>query len=246
MDDRGESLDRFDGELPRGGLPRQHDRVDALIDRGRGVADLGPRRPRLGAHRLEHLRRENDRAAERAGAGDDRLLDARDLLERTLEPEVAARHHDAVGGRQDRVELLERLRPLDLRDERHVGVRRAHDPPRRVAVVGRLHEAQRHEVDAERQAELQVLFVLRRHRRRRQFDAGRVDALVLPELAAVDDLGHELAVAALAHAQLDLAVVEQQPRAGLGVGDEVGVGGKDAARAAIAVAGADAELVSLV
>ena len=53
---------------------------------------------------------------------DDRLLDARDLLERTLEPEIAARHHHAVGRRQDRVEVLERLRPLDLRDERHVGV----------------------------------------------------------------------------------------------------------------------------
>ena len=39
-----------------------------------------------------------------AGARDDRLLNARDLLERHLQPEIAARHHHAVRDLENRVE----------------------------------------------------------------------------------------------------------------------------------------------
>ena len=49
----------------------------------------------------------------------------------------------------------------------------------------RLHEAERHQIDAERQPERQVLAVLERERTRRQRHARGVDALVLAERAAV-------------------------------------------------------------
>ena len=42
-----------------GGLARQHDGVDQVVDGVGRVAHLGARRARLGAHRLEHLRRDD-------------------------------------------------------------------------------------------------------------------------------------------------------------------------------------------
>ena len=54
----------------------------------------------------------------------DRLLDHRYPLGRQLHPEVAAGHHHAVAGGQDLVELLDRLRLLQLGDQRHPGAER--------------------------------------------------------------------------------------------------------------------------
>ena len=44
-------------------LAREHDRVDAFVDGVGRIADLRARRPRLDAHRLEHLRRDDHRNA---------------------------------------------------------------------------------------------------------------------------------------------------------------------------------------
>ena len=49
------------------------------------------------------------------------LLDARHVLERHLEAEVAARHHHRVGGVEDLVEPVDRLGAFELGDDRHVG-----------------------------------------------------------------------------------------------------------------------------
>jgi len=61
--------------------------------------------------------------------------------------EVAARDHHAVGGVDDPVEVLDRARPLDLRDDRDVVaaalLQRVCDP---VDVVGVSHEGGRDEV----------------------------------------------------------------------------------------------------
>ena len=58
----------------------------------------------------------------RARPREDRLLHARHLLDRHLEPEIAARDHHAVGHVEDVVDMLDCLRPLDLGDDRQVGV----------------------------------------------------------------------------------------------------------------------------
>ena len=68
-DDRVEGLDSLHWILARGRLPRQHDRIDAVVHGIGGVADLRASRTRLLAHRLEHLRRDDDGTAERARAG---------------------------------------------------------------------------------------------------------------------------------------------------------------------------------
>ena len=51
------------------------------------------------------------------GRRDDLLLNARNLLERHLEPEVAARDHHAMHLAENGIQVLERRRPLDLRDD---------------------------------------------------------------------------------------------------------------------------------
>ncbi len=84
--------------------------------------------------------------------------------------------------------MLERLRPLELRHERHGGsVRFAHQPAGLLEVRGALHEAQGDHVDAEREPELQVLDVLRRDGRRRQRNARRVDPFVLADFAVFEN-----------------------------------------------------------
>ena len=175
------------------------------------VAHFGAGWPGLGCHRLEHLRRQDHRHAAPPRARGDFLLRPRHALERHLEAEIAARHHHRLAGLENLVQALHRPRPLELRHERDVRDAGLHrDFPRPLQVVGRLHEAHGDEIDAERQAEAQVIGILRGNRRRRQVDAGRGDALVLAEHPAVDDERRDVSAIDPFHAQLDHPVGEQQ------------------------------------
>ena len=91
-----------------------------IVHRVGGVADLGARRTRLGPHRLEHLRRDDHRHLERPRPPRHFLLNSRHPLERQLESEVAARHHDGVAFAEDLLETRDRLRALELGHERNV------------------------------------------------------------------------------------------------------------------------------
>ena len=104
-----------------------------------------------------------------AGFARDLFLRRRHLLERHLEPEIAARHHHALRHFQDLVQVIERFGPLDLGDQRNVGA------PISVRICrachmssARAHEAQRNHVDAKLRAELQIVDVFRRQRLCRQ------------------------------------------------------------------------------
>ena len=72
----------------------------------------------VGDHRLQHLGRHDDRLGVAPGLVDDPLLQERHVLERALDAEVAAGDHDAVEGLDDLVEVVDRLRLLDLGDDR--------------------------------------------------------------------------------------------------------------------------------
>ena len=117
------------------------------------------------------------------------------MLERTLQPEIAARDHHAIGDSEDRVEIRDRFRPLDLRDQRNGGPGAIRNRSRFENIVWRLHEAESNEIDAELQAESQVLRVLGRDRAGGQPDARGIDAFVLSERSAVDDARHDLVAA---------------------------------------------------
>ena len=167
---------------------------------------------------------------ERACAPDDLLLHARHLLERHLEAEIAARDHHALRDPQDGVEVVDRGRTLDLGDERRRAAGPLDDLARTSDIFRRLHEAQRHEVHAEAQAELQVVDVFVGQRRRRQRHAGSVDALVPAERSAVDDDDLEARRGSADDLELDAPVVEQQAIARLRRSHQLGVGREDPAR----------------
>ena len=159
LGDRGHHLDGAHRVGAHGGLLGEHQGVGAVEDRVGHVGDLGARGPRRGDHRLEHLSGRDDRPGERSRETDDLLLDEGHVLDPQLDPEVAAGHHHAVGGLDDRLGVLDRLGLLDLRDQGDVGMG---------AKVGDLlgppHEAERHQVHADLLADPQPAHVVLGHR----------------------------------------------------------------------------------
>ena len=153
-------------------------------------------------------------------------------------PEVAARHHDAVRGLEDRGEGLDRRRLLDLRQDRRAPVG---ELARLEDVARPLHEGERQPVDAELAGELEVLLVLVRQRRQRQHHVGDVDALAVRDLAADDDLGQRVLRRAFGDLQPDLAVVDQERRARLERGEDLRMRQADAGDVAIGGVEVEAE-----
>ncbi len=95
----------------------------------------------------------------------------------------------------------------------------ADQPPRLHQVLGPLDEAERDPVGALLARERQIAAVLVGQRRQRQHHVGDVEPLVVRQDAADLDQRGDPVRRMAEHAQNELAVVEQQPRARLG-GDE--------------------------
>ena len=70
------------------------------------------------------------------------------VLERHLDAEVAARHHDRVDQRQDARQVGHDLGPLELGDDRDVGALVVEELAHLLDVGGGAHEGDRHVVDA--------------------------------------------------------------------------------------------------
>ena len=150
-------------------------------------ARVGPRR---GDHRVEHLRGGDRRPRELAGDPQQPLLDDRHLLDRQLDPEVAARDHHAVGGADD---LLGASTACGFSILAISGSRVCSRTV--LDVLGRAHERQRDQVDADRLAEAQHVEVLLGHRLQAAGRAGDVQALARGDRAADLDRRLDLAVA---------------------------------------------------
>ena len=151
------------GYWPGRALGGQHHRIRAVVDGGRHVRDLGAGRDRRGDHRFEHLGRDDHGLAEPAGGADDALLDARHLLQRHLDAEIAAGHHHGVGDLHDLVEARDRLGLLELRHDERAAPRHLPDLG---DVLGPLHEGERDPVDPGIEGGLEVRAVLLGHGRR--------------------------------------------------------------------------------
>ncbi len=107
---------------------RQHHGVDAFVDRVRDVGDLRARRDRVFDHRFEQVRRDDAAASEYRAPADDRALQIRQFRDVRFDAEVAARHHDAVSGARDLVDVGDAFLVLDLRDDLDAWARRAKQP----------------------------------------------------------------------------------------------------------------------
>jgi len=245
LDDPGHGAHGLDRELAHAGLAGEHDRVRAVEDGVRAVRDLGAGGPRRADHRVEHLGGDDDRLGLLACHGDGALLDHRHLLERELDAQVAAGDHDAVERADDLGEVLDRLRLLDLGDDRDPTSLFVHDPLA-VLVVGRgADEREGDEVGAEPDRPAEVLLVLVGQRRHAHGDARQVEALVVGDGACHLDPGHDPRPVHLDHANTHAAVVDQDGVAGLAVTRETLVGGRAEFLGSGDVFGGDREDVAL-
>ena len=112
--------DRLAGIVSAGGFGGEHDRVGAVENGVGHVAGLGARGTRIFDHRLEHLRGGDHRLAPGGGAADDMLLDDRNFFGRHFHAQIAARHHDSVGGFENFFQMIDGLRLFQLGDDRNV------------------------------------------------------------------------------------------------------------------------------
>ena len=136
----GHGANGLHGELPGRGLPGEHDRRGAVEDGIGDVTRLGARRAGMDLHGRQHLCRGDDRFAVHDRGMDHVLLRRRDLGQGQLDAEIAARHHDPVGGLHDRVEVGEPGPVLDLGDDRNGGAVLAEHLPDRLDITGALYE----------------------------------------------------------------------------------------------------------
>jgi hypothetical protein len=156
-DDTVHHLHRFGRIVAGRRLGGEHHRIGAVVDRRRYVGGLGAGRGRRVDHRLQHLRCHHDRGTRFAAGMDDLLLAAGHRLGRHFDAEVSACDHHAVAQRNQLIQAVECGGLFDLGHDRRPIVDQLpglHD------VLGALDERQGHPVDAQIEAEHQVLAVL--------------------------------------------------------------------------------------
>ena len=152
-------------------------------------------------------------------------MQARHLLERHFDAEIAAGDHEGVAELDDFLEPLDGLRLFDLGHDAGAALDDLADVD---DVLGALHEAERDPVGIGGEAGEQVGVILLGERADRQQRVGQADALLVGELAAIDDFGLDGAAADAGRLELQLAVVEQQAIAHRNALDDFGMGQEDA------------------
>ena len=195
------------GNLPAAEFRRQHDGVGAFIDRSGDIRDFGARRYWRLNHRFQHLGCYHHRLAGAARHPRHLFLETGHPLERQFDAEIAARHHQRVGGLDDLGQPVDRLRFFDLG---HHGCAPTNELLGFIDVFGALHEGERDPVDAGNQRRFEICAVFRGHRRDRQIGIGQADALAVGHLAADHYPRHGALGRGVFGDQAHLAVVEQQ------------------------------------
>ncbi|HRO57884.1 MAG TPA: phosphoglycerate kinase [Burkholderiaceae bacterium] len=205
-----------------GGFGRQHHRIGAVEQGVRDIGDFGARGAFVLHHRFEHLRGGDHGPRPRIGRGDDALLHQRDLREVDLDPQVAARHHHAVGRRHDGVERNKGPALLDFRHEqRRLTLGQAGAHPREI--LGALYERHPDPVDSLRQREIQMLPVGRSRNEHGQLRIRHVDAGARAHGPADHHLELGPYRGGMHHAQLDCAVGQVHPFTDAQSGEQFGV-----------------------
>ena len=141
----------------------------------------------------------------------------------------------------DLVQVLDRLRLLDLGDDRQPHALLVHDLVHDVDVGGAADERERDPVGAQRQGPAQVGLVLVAHRGNAHRHAGQVQALVVRDHAALDHPGGDTRALDRDDLDRDLAVVDQDAVTDAGVARQALVRGGREVLVARDVLGGDRE-----
>ena len=118
LGDRGHHLDGLARILADRRLLGEHHGVGSVEDRVGHVGHLGTGGAGGVDHRVEHLGGRDRGAGEPARHAQQLFLDDRDVFDRQLDAEIAARDHHAVGRADDFLRGVDRLRLLDLCHQR--------------------------------------------------------------------------------------------------------------------------------
>ena len=164
------------------------------------------------------------------------------MLKGHLDPEISAGNHEAVEGLHDLLESVDRLRLLDLGDDRNPSSLFVHDFRDGGEVVTRSYERQRDHVGAYAQAPTQVVDVLLAHGGHRQRRARHVDPLVVGDRAAFDHHRVDPWTINRDDLKADAAVVDQNSQARMDVAGQAGVRRRSKHLATGNVFGGDREL----
>ena len=160
------------------------------------------------------------------------LLNDGNFFWRHFNAEIAASDHDSVGHFENFFQMIDSLRFFELGDDGHVASVRRDDLLDHADIGGGADEGKCDRVNTVAEAEFEVFAVFSSERRDGEGDSGKIDALVLAERAAVDDVTHDVFAAVFsshgAHAQFDQAVAEKDAGAGREFAGEIGERGGDA------------------
>src|SRR5580700_9361943 len=217
---RAYGFGRIDAERRFAG---QHDGVGSVEDCIRHVGGLGAGRARRRDHRLEHLRGRDDRFAGTVALGNDFFLHDRHRLDRNLDAEVAASDHDAVGRRDDAVQLRQGFVLFYFGDYRYALVAFRHESLDAFDVFGRAHERDRDVVDTVLQSKLEELEIALRDRGNIQRTIGVIDSLSGAQVSAELDGRLDLVRALSDDEQSNLAVLQVETFADRDVRGEVAI-----------------------
>jgi hypothetical protein len=112
------------------------------------------------------LRGRYDRAAALVGQPDDSLLECGHAFRRYFDAKIASRHHDSVCDIEERLQVVDGLGFFDFcYDGQTRAIVLSEASLERSDIIGGSHEGQSHEIDAERQAEGDVLAIFIRESR---------------------------------------------------------------------------------
>ena len=241
LGDLGHGAQGLHGVGAGSGLARQHDGRGAVIDGVGHVRDLGAGGAGVADHAVQHLGGGDNGLAVGEGPVDDGLLDAGQLREIDFNAQVAAGHHDGVGGSQDAVDVLDALGVLDLGDDPDLGVIHVQQVADLIDILCGAHKGSGDQVKALLDAEDDVVPVPLAHIGHGQVDAGNVDALLVLDLAAVQDGAGDIGIGDFPDGQLDQAVVQHDGAAGGHIVGQILIGDADDFLGAFHIAGGEGE-----
>ncbi len=150
------------------------------------------------------------------------LLNDGNFFRRDFHAKVAAGDHDSVGRFKNFLQMIDGLRLLEFGDDGNVAAMLGDDLLYGANVGSGTDERQGDRVNAMGEAEFEILAVFVGERRDGESDAGKIDAFVLAQHAAVENVAEHVFAAHTAHAQFNEAVAEQDTRAGGEFAGEIG------------------------